>query len=103
MLSASATIERQSDGLYRIDGELDFDSVPLVLAESISLFGKEQTDLQIDFSGMRRGNSAALGLMLEWVNIARRQNRRIRFSNIPDELLIIAQVSDLDSLLPVEH
>lgn len=102
MPSVSATIERQSDGLYRISGELDFDSVPLVLAESRTLFGKDQMDLHIDFSGMQRGNSAALGLMLEWVNIARRQNRQIRFSNVPEELLVIAQVSDLDSLLPVE-
>jgi phospholipid transport system transporter-binding protein len=102
MPSASATIVRQSDGLYRINGELDFDSVPLVLAESRTLFGKDQMDLRIDFSGMQRGNSAALGLMLEWVNIARRQNRQIRFNNVPEELLVIAQVSDLDSLLPVE-
>jgi phospholipid transport system transporter-binding protein len=103
MPSAGAGIVRQPDGQYRINGELDFDSVPTVLAESKVLFGKDQADLIIDLSGMQRGNSAALGLMLEWINVARQQNRQIRFRNVPDDLIAIAHVSDLDSLLPVEY
>ncbi|MBN1379062.1 MAG: STAS domain-containing protein [Gammaproteobacteria bacterium] len=99
--NVTAGIVRQGNGQYRLSGELNFDSVPLLLAESSLLFSEDQADLVIDLAGIQRGNSAALGLMLEWMKRMSQQNRTIRFCNLPDDLMAIARVSDLDRVLPV--
>lgn len=97
-----ATIVRLSDGRYELAGELDFDSVPPLLEEAERLFAADPAkSAVVDLATVSRGNSAALGLMLEWVRVFRQQNREIHFRNVPDELLAIAHVSDLDDLLPV--
>lgn len=100
---SKARIYRQSSGSYRLDGELDFDSVPAVLEQSRSLFREEQADMDIDLGGLQRGNSAALGLMLEWMRLAGAWNRKVHYHNVPDDLLAVAKVSDLDSILPLRY
>ncbi len=98
-----ARILRQSIGKYQLEGELDFDSVPALLEDSIALFSQDESDLEIDMAGIQRANSAALGLMLEWMQFAQQRNRGIYFLHVPDHLLDIAHVSDLDNILPVRH
>ena len=97
-----ATIVRLSDGRYELAGELDFDSVPLLLEQAERLFATDPAkSTVVDLAAVNRGNSAALGLLLEWVRMFQQQNREIHFRHVPDELLAIAHVSDLDDLLPV--
>ena len=45
--------------------------------------------------------SAALALLLEWVDQARRARRRIRFAGVPAAVLEIARVSNVAELLPL--
>jgi phospholipid transport system transporter-binding protein len=103
MVNTKADLVRQGDGLYQLTGELDFESVPGVLVESKSMFNEDQEDLLVDLSGVRRCNSAALGLVLEWICLARQQQRKIRFRNLPNDLLAIALVSYLDTFLPIDN
>ncbi len=100
----SASISRETVGQYRLTGELNFDSVPELLAESMPLFRQDHdSDWNVDFTGVNRANSAALGLMLEWMYIARQRKCRICFQHVPDELQAIAHVTDLQRLLPIQE
>ena len=98
-----ASIRRQSHGKYQLEGDINFDSVSVLLADSLPLFSQDQGDWEIDLSGVGRANSAALGLMLEWVRLARKQRRGIQFRHVPEQLLAIAHVSDLDYIMPIPH
>jgi phospholipid transport system transporter-binding protein len=46
-------------------------------------------------------NSAALALLLEWVDQAHRGRRRIRFAGVPAAVLEIAKASNVADLLPL--
>lgn len=87
-------------GRYRLSGVLNFETVPGLLSDSEHLF-KGETDVEVDMAPVTGGNSAGLGLLLEWMRRAHLANRRIRFRNIPAGMWAVAQASDLDGLIPV--
>lgn len=89
-----------AEGHYRLSGVLDFQTVPGLLSESEDLF-KGKADVEVDLSPVTGGNSAGLGLLLEWMRQAHLADRRIRFRNIPAGMLAVAQASDLGGLIPV--
>ena len=45
------------------------------------------------------GDSAGLAVLLEWVNWAKNYVREIRYINVPDEIVAIAQISEVDDML----
>lgn len=100
-MASQAGLEASGDaGRYRLSGVLDFETVPGLLNKSGDLF-KGETDIEVDLSPVTGGNSAGLGLLLEWTHRARLADRRIRFRNIPAGMWAVAQASDLDGLIPV--
>jgi len=87
---------------FAVEGVLDFESVVPLLAESRAQFTGKQR-LQIDLDGVRRANSAGLVLLLEWMELARRQGVSLRFHNPPKSLLRLAAVTNVTELLPVTN
>ncbi len=88
----------QGDGRFAVRGDLTFRTAGIALEESKELFA-DHSILQIDLSEVKRTDSAGLALLLEWVNWAKNYVREIRFLNVPDEVLSIAQISEVDDLL----
>jgi phospholipid transport system transporter-binding protein len=85
---------------FGVEGVLDFDTVVPLMAESGGYFaGKER--LEVDLKGVRSANSAGLALLLEWLDLARRQGISLRFRNLPESLIRLAAISNLTGLLPV--
>jgi len=99
---SGAYIGKISEGVWQVCGELSFASVPGLL-EHREMFANagENVLVYIDLGGVPRADSAGLALMVCWVRQARRQNLRIAFRNVPDQLLKIARVSGLDTILPL--
>ena len=93
-------IEAVADNQFRISGDLDFQTVPGVWKSSLSLFGGHQS-LTIDLSGVSRSNSAGLGLLVEWMRYAKAQGCTIKFLNLPEQMLQVAQLCGVDEKLPV--
>ena len=98
---SGASIEADGPGRFRVSGVLDYDSVGPLEATSRALLSTAP-DAVVDLAGVERANSAALALLLEWLDQARRANRRIRFAGLPKSVLEIAEVSNVTRLLPVE-
>jgi phospholipid transport system transporter-binding protein len=83
-----------------IEGELDFDSVGPLLAQTRRQFvGKER--LEIEMQGVRRADSAGLALLVEWLALARRHGISLRFHNPPAALMRLAEITNVAELLPV--
>jgi phospholipid transport system transporter-binding protein len=90
--------EDRGDGRFALKGELDFHTAPDALEESRELFA-DHASIEVDLTDVRRGDSAGLALLLEWVNWARNYVREIRFVNIPPQITAIAQICEVESML----
>jgi len=53
----------------------------------------------IDCAGVKRADSAGLAVLLDWLAWARRKSRPLSFENLPQSLVAIAKISEVDGLL----
>lgn len=83
---------------YLIEGELGFTTVSAILPESSRLFNGG-SEIVVDLSGINRADSAGLALLLEWLGMARTINRRLKYRNIPEQIVKIAKISGLEQIL----
>jgi phospholipid transport system transporter-binding protein len=85
---------------FTLRGVLDFATVaPLVTEGERLLVGPGA--VEIDLSGVTSANSAGLALLLEWLDLARRRQLRLRFRNLPEPLVRLAELTNLTEVLPL--
>lgn len=92
-------LEPAGEGQFRLNGDLDFDSVPPLLNAGSILFGSSANNVVVDLSGVRRTTSVGLALMLEWKKHARRINKTVEYRNVPAQMKAMAAVSGLEDIL----
>ncbi len=91
-------LEALGGGRFRISGDMTFATVTSILETSKELFG-ELPLIKLDLSGVVRGDSAGLALLLEWINWSTAYGREIRYFGIPAQVLAIARISEVEDLL----
>ena len=89
---------RADEDVYRVSGELSFQSVPLLLKASDKVFHKD-TSVTIDLQEVTRADSAGVAMLIEWARNAHEADAKIEFHNMPQQMLEIARVSGVDKLL----
>ena len=95
---AEAHFSDRGDGRWSLAGELDFASVPALVGELQGVTRTGST-LELDLQGVTRADSAGLALLIEFLRTAGRAGNSVQFVNVPEQLLSIARVSGLDSIL----
>lgn len=98
MSGSEVTILQQDDAI-RIEGLLVLRTVTPVLRDFKAMLSSGNGKTIVDLGGIKRADSAALALMLEGLREARRQGRQLVYRNMPDRLLQLARISDLDELI----
>jgi len=93
-------IEKTGEGRYCITGELNFRTVPQ-LADALESTFRDIDEVVVDLGKIDRSDSAGVALLVEWVRTATRLHKQVHFQKIPDQMLSIARVSDLDEYLPL--
>lgn len=94
----------QNRGRIRLSGELDFVSVAELLNRppvSIDASQAESGQIEVDLSEISRFNSAALTLLLDWMQKAQQNHLQIKYHNAPEQLRVIAQAYGIDHELPL--
>jgi phospholipid transport system transporter-binding protein len=86
---------------WALAGELSFASVPGLLDKSQRELDFS-TDLHLNLSGIEHADSAGLALLLEWLDLSRKAGGTLSLSQLPEALLDIARVSNVETLLPLE-
>ena len=99
---SEASLETLGEGRFRVSGSLDYETVERILDDDDSLFAGNPAEIEIDLSGVTHTTSVGLALMLEWLRQARSRNIAIRFSNVPAQILGIAKLSQLESILQID-
>ena len=94
-------VEVQADNTIVLSGELNMQTVPVLLAQMPELLDKASTELCVDLKDISRSDSAGLALLVEWMQLARQEQCTLKFVHLPRQMLDIARVSGLDSILPL--
>ncbi|MDH3281647.1 MAG: STAS domain-containing protein [Gammaproteobacteria bacterium] len=92
------TVTLAEPGEYRLAGPVTFDTVAS-LYESTQFDFVDDGELTIDLSKVSRVDSAGLALLLEWMRSSRQSNCRLRFTNIPEQLNSLMEVTGLDDVI----
>ena len=96
-------IELTSDGRIAVIGDLNHQTVPALLKQSVSVIfndnGRQNANLAIDLSAVSRSDSAGVALLIEWTRQAKQFHKHIRFNNIPQQMHEIAEVTGVDKML----
>lgn len=90
--------EDHGQGRFAVFGELSFATAVAALEQGRALFG-DHSVLELDLAGVSRADSAGLALLLEWVTWARNTAREISYRNLPQQVLCIAQISEVEDML----
>ncbi|MBZ0094100.1 MAG: STAS domain-containing protein [Sulfuricella sp.] len=86
---------------YRIQGRITIANANALLTEGLKLFVRD--GLVVDLSQLEEVDSSAVSLMLEWLREAQRNQRKLRFTNLPDNLKSLATLYGvLDLIQPAE-
>jgi phospholipid transport system transporter-binding protein len=100
---ASAAVAAAGPGRASVSGPLTFASVGN-LAKSAAGLLSSQTEqrLEVDLAGVTGVDSAGLALLIGWLADARAAGISLSYRGVPDRLLAIARISDIDGLLTSE-
>lgn len=95
MVLSQVSVENET--LY-IHGDLNFHTVMTIHRDSFAKL-ENMPVWNINLGKLSACNSAALALILEWVNVAKRKKREIRIGDFPLDLLSIAKAAGIEELL----
>jgi phospholipid transport system transporter-binding protein len=93
MTALSLTIK--SDEMILLSGDLTFATINKKTVQLID-FKKTPSELVIDFTDINNSDSAGLALIIEWLKMSKEAQKKIRFKNIPQQLLTLAKLSGFD-------
>jgi phospholipid transport system transporter-binding protein len=94
----TAVFEPQEAGRSRVNGVLHFTTVTALLRSGSEAIANGRAAV-IDLSGVKDSDSSGLALLVEWLSIARAEDKTLRYENIPTQLHQLARLSDLEELL----
>ncbi len=73
---------------YRLQGHVTIDNAPAVLTEGLKAFDRD--GVVVDLSGLEEVDSSTVSLVLEWLRAAQRSGHKLRFVNLPANLVSLA-------------
>ncbi|HEX7374083.1 MAG TPA: STAS domain-containing protein [Steroidobacteraceae bacterium] len=91
------SIERSSPERLVASGDLGFATATEALAAGVRLL--DGGACTIDLAKVTDSDSAGLAVLIEWLAHARGKGCRLRYENVPSQILAIARISDVQDLL----
>jgi phospholipid transport system transporter-binding protein len=98
--SAVFEITAGADGRAQLRGSLTFATARQARVEGLEKF--QQCGAQaceVDCSGIAKSDSAGLSVLLEWLAVAKRNGRSLRYVKLPEGLIALARISEVEELL----
>ena len=92
-----ATLIDSGPNDWQLEGELTFGTVSDLYHRGVALM--PDGDLVVNLANVTRIDSAGLALLVYWQRQAESRQFRIEFSGVPEQLVNLAEVADLGSLM----
>jgi phospholipid transport system transporter-binding protein len=97
------SLTKVADNEFNVSGELNMQTVPAISRIANGQLSGLTGEVSIDLSAVSRADSAGLALLIDWLRIAKRHQYKLAFRNLPNQLLQIAAVSELQDILPIDR
>ena len=81
-----------------LQGQVTFATV-MTLLQATCEASQDWKHVEFNFQPVTRADSAALAFIMEWIHLAKQEDRSVKFRHLPDNLLAIIDASRLDGLL----
>jgi phospholipid transport system transporter-binding protein len=85
-----------------VKGPLIFSTVTALLSVGSAAIVDGQAGV-IDLTGVTASDSSGLALLVEWLSVARRADRPLRYENMPPQLQQLARLSEVEDLFDIAH
>ena len=95
-----ASLSAAGENGIKVHGVLNFETVPVLAKEAAKLL-KNMSEAQVSFAEVEDSNSAGLALMLEMKRCMQKDKKRISFTALPEQMLIVARAYGIDEELAV--
>ena len=82
-----------------VQGPITIANVVEIIEQGATLF--DRTDLIIDFEQVTEVDSSAVSMLLEWQREALKNNQKLYFSNISENLKNLTQLYGVSELVPL--
>ena len=87
-------------GTFSAEGPLTFASARRACELGVAaLAHAAAASLEIDCRGITSSDSAGLAVLLEWLSVAKRAGRSLRYARLPQGLAALARISEVEDLL----
>lgn len=93
-----ARIQRHDTRSFGVSGMMTFDSVSALWREGDEMFSSDGV-VEIDLREVTHTDSAGLALLVEWLREAGRRGGGVRFLNLPDQMVALADAANLQPVL----
>jgi phospholipid transport system transporter-binding protein len=68
-------------------------------AAARALEGASSQAIEVDCAGVSESDSAGLSMLVNWLALAKRLGRGLKFMNLPAEIHALARISDIDEIV----
>lgn len=100
MSGYGAQWEAQGEGRFLVRGALTFETARAAhTSGELALAASTTKVVTLDCSGIGAADSAGLAVLLEWVAIARARGIELRCQSLPESLLRLAHISDVEAFI----
>lgn len=98
--SAVFEIAAGADGRAQVRGSLTFATARGARLEGLGKFQQcGARACEVDCSGIVKSDSAGLSVLLDWLALAKRDGRSLRYVKLPEGLIALARISEVEELL----
>lgn len=94
------SFEDAGKGRFLLKGRLGYTTATQALEQAVRLFAGHKK-LELDLGGVEGTDSAGLALLVEWTGWARREKVKLVFKHVPEQVLALARISEVEKLLPI--
>ncbi len=101
--TAAPQLVETGSGAFLVSSDLTFFTTAALWKTARKSLEKAPSSIVIDLGNVQRIDSAGLALLVEWLKIAKQLGKTLTYRQCPPQLGPIAQVYDLESLLPCVH
>jgi ABC-type transporter Mla MlaB component len=92
-------LRETGSGRYCLEGAVTLATVTGLRSTGLRAFARGQGAIEVDLSGVKRADSGALALLVDWLAWAQAAHRALKYSAPPPALLALARLSDVSELL----
>ena len=98
--AGSFQLVASANGRFAARGPLTFATAREAREQGLrSLASAAAHELEVDCGGISASDSAGLAVLLDWLGAAKRAGRSLRYRQLPEGLVALGRISEVDELL----